>query len=1542
MDKNANINESKNRALSLYKYLKDLSSLRIKTVSNINAYDWSCYFKNIPDDPENITVTYRDRVSEEETFDNRFQDEIISVKKPEFQKCPSPPKLLDEWLNPGWDLYFNNASIKNSISKNEEVIENFGDDSKRVDEFAKWIKLREEWQEKQIKTKETRDFFNKLYHLHVDLNREAEVFELVIGNGFITLSDNKNINHPILLKRITTEFDAENNIIRICDTETDPELYTSILNDIEDLNLSTIKEVKNELKEKYYHPIDRNDAYDFLKVLIHKLSSRSKFIKNNETIITNADDKIYLQINPVIFKRKRTDGTIKTLEEIIRNIEKTGFIPAHIIDIVKGGKIEPIEENIDELSIDELLAATSGESQEILLSKEANKEQLEIAKRIEKYNAVCVQGPPGTGKTHTIANLLGHFLAQGKNVLVTSHTPKALRVLKDKVSKGIQNLCVTVLDDRNIDMEQSIDGISEYLSKYTSFELLRKMQNAKLERKEIMSKLAGIRKKIYAIKNKEFEPIVFNGESYSPAKAAYFVSEHAEELSYIPGKVELNKLIPLTTDELVVLYQSNVDITNEDDNELDCNLPNPSNLYLPAEFTEKVRQLKTCKKAIEDLENNLNITLSYKNNKVILNKDDLSYTLIENPNVENLEELLLFISELKHIEEWMIYAIVDGNKGPGYKAKWENLVEQIKDTVKFADSFVANTVAKEFNIPEECDPDNVLNILEDINKIFIQKGKLSWFDVNLNKDIKYVLENFKINNKQIASYDDSTLMTQKITLIQKRISLKNCWNFLIAVHGFTKFEDLDKESNESERVAQNFVSYIQKCINWYNNDLLKLQDKLTCMGFNSEVLFTEDSLDTELIKTKKYLDFIRNDIPKYLNISKAFIEVQYIEYEIKKIQAILTEEKRQSSNICNKLSKNLTELNTDDYNTNFLTLSKLYDKYELRAQRANLLKKVKVVAPNWASAIQKREGIHGLSNVPEHIFEAWKWKQLAGIIDEITSQPFEELQLDCVKFNKALRQKTAECCEYNSWYHLLKMTETDLDMRQALQGWKKTIKKIGKGTGKNVPMYRREAKKLMAKCQRAVPAWIMPMNKALETLVPGENLFDVIIIDEASQSDITALSIGYMAKKLIIVGDDKQVSPLAIGTETDKINNLMEMFIKDVIPNSHLYELKTSLYEIAETTFQPLMLKEHFRCVPDIIGFSNRLSYDYKIKPLRDSSSSELLPATISYRVDGQRDGSKKINIAEAKTIVSLILACIENEKYKNSTFGVISLLGREQADYIQSLLLEKIENTLYEKHKILCGDASSFQGDERDVIFLSMVDSNFADGPLSLASSGSGDSRKQRYNVAASRAKDQMWLIHSLDITKDLKEGDLRRFLIEYMQNPNDYAQQIAEIKRKSDSPFEEEVCSALVARGYHIVQQWNVGAYKIDMVAVCENKKIAIECDGNQFHSGDIKIREDMERQTILERIGWRFIRIRGSEYYRDKEKTINRVINELKNNGIEPEQTFSTVEIDFYTETIENIKIRAEQIRNEWKKQEKELLEQSKTNLNNGISEIQTCLF
>ena len=87
------------------------------------------------------------------------------------------------------------------------------------------------------------------------------------------------------------------------------------------------------------------------------------------------------------------------------------------------------------------------------------------------------------------------------------------------------------------------------------------------------------------------------------------------------------------------------------------------------------------------------------------------------------------------------------------------------------------------------------------------------------------------------------------------------------------------------------------------------------------------------------------------------------------------------------------------------------------------------------------------------------------------------------------------------------------------------------------------------------------------------------------------------------------------------------------------------------------------------------------------------------------------------------------------------------------------------------------------------------------------------------------------------------------------------------------------MAAAGYHIKQQWKVGAYRIDMVAIYKNQKIAIECDGEKYHSSDEQVRNDIERQSVLERLGWRFIRIRGSEYFRDKAETMKRVISELE---------------------------------------------------------------
>lgn len=277
---------------------------------------------------------------------------------------------------------------------------------------------------------------------------------------------------------------------------------------------------------------------------------------------------------------------------------------------------------------------------------------------------------------------------------------------------------------------------------------------------------------------------------------------------------------------------------------------------------------------------------------------------------------------------------------------------------------------------------------------------------------------------------------------------------------------------------------------------------------------------------------------------------------------------------------------------------------------------------------------------------------------------------------------------------------------------------------------------------------------------------------------------------------------------------------------------------------------------------------------------------------------------------------------------GAISLLGYEQAKLINEIVLEKIQAIDLERRRFLCGNASHFQGDERDVIFLSMVDNNEGEAPLRLTGEGAGKATKQRYNVAASRAKNQLWVVHSLDVTTDLKPGDMRRELIEYVMNPSNFKEQLKKIAAKSDSPFETSVAKALKLYGFNIVQQWKVGSYSIDMVAVFGENKIAIECDGELYHSGEEKIRADMERQAILERLGWRFIRIRGSEYYSNPKETIRRVVNELSGFGVEPEANELIVEET--SRLKEGVIIRAEQILTGWDKEKKEETDFGENNL------------
>lgn len=320
--------------------------------------------------------------------------------------------------------------------------------------------------------------------------------------------------------------------------------------------------------------------------------------------------------------------------------------------------------------------------------------------------------------------------------------------------------------------------------------------------------------------------------------------------------------------------------------------------------------------------------------------------------------------------------------------------------------------------------------------------------------------------------------------------------------------------------------------------------------------------------------------------------------------------------------------------------------------------------------------------------------------------------------------------------------------------------------------------------------------------------------------------------------------------------------------------------------------------MPEIIRFSNDLCYsDTPLIPLRQYGSDRLAPLEHIFVEGGYREGSgsRAVNRPEADRIVEKIVELCSDERYVGKTMGVVVLQGKAQAGLIEDQLLKKLGAEEMERRRLVCGDSSNFQGDERDIMFLSMVAApNERIGPLTKAAD------ERRFNVAASRARDQMFLFHSVT-RNDLSTFDLRRRLLEFFEDTR--PDQISGIDRDElehratqdnrgiiDQPapfgswFEVDVALELARKGFNVIPQYEVAGRHIDLVVEGGRARLAVECDGDDWHSVD-RYEADMHRQRMLERCGWEFFRVRESAFRSNKESALQKLWQTLEERGIYP---------------------------------------------------------
>ena len=1444
MDKRGNI-------IALYQYIAEVVKSIKTEKKDIHNEEW-CYFLEDLPKYSGVTLNYLDNKN------NLANQKILQVEKLPFLEPLAIDKELLEWISGDWTDYKSPIKLlSEKITKENDASKVVNISKKEKEILEKLLKDRKLWVEEQKKIEVVRNLFDTLYNKYLVLDRDSDSLELVVANGLVKVP-NEDIYYPILLKKVNFSIDTEKNIISITDASDNDfitqELYLNFLAEVENINLDKVFYLEDKIVENNIHPISKNDTIkDFFREFIHNLNPRAQFIedldkKNKESVIT-------IEWKPILFIRKKDDGKVEAINNIIKDIENGGEIPEYLSELV--GVIGSDKRAVEPIP-------------DILFTKETNNEQIEIIKSLYSHRAVVVQGPPGTGKTHTIANLLGHFLAEGKNVLITSQTKKALDVLKEKIPTDIQDLCISMLDDDSSDLGNSVESISEKLG-YLNLETLKnEYEEIENQRNELKEDIKNIKRKIFNIKYQESHPIIYNNESITLREAGEFLRKNQRELDRIPGVVSSGVTCPINNENLAFLksgYKKSV--SKEEEKEIELGLNKLSDFWTLEEFKEMLENKKEIMSRLDLLLKNkkyhINDNLFYVDDKMLIDLDKFK-------NYSGIDKIIP--EDLKSIEDWKKDVCIAGTENSGDRKIW---LEFIKDIRRLYDltNMTKDQLFKKEVVYKDIDVSTAKKLIIGLKKGIERPG--FFFKHRLRKARKQISDKVTINNRILETLYDCNVALEYTTLIELKENTKNTWNILMTGNSLL-------ENSNNKNLYKQLYSYadqMEYLLNWYDREKKTFLHKIENAGFEKLNINKTEGNPIYVDEVNQIFDFIPS-LEELIAIGK--IALEYREVDTKRSEYLVKIENiiKENSPLGREIKNAILNENTDKYSETLEKLRVLSEKEVLYKKYKELLHDIKTVANSWGEELE-----NGLFNEKiENIYNVWRYKQISQKLKELAEKPYFNLQADILEKTEELKKLTIDLVTKKTWYNIIKFIEEkdNLAISQALKGWKQTVQKIGKGTGKNTNIHKKNAKEKMLLCQKVVPAWIMPLNKVFDTLNPVENKFDIVIIDEASQSDISSLILLYMAKKIIIVGDDKQVSPSDVGVNIDKINMFRRKYIKGKVANDDLYGIRASLYSIVSTTFQPISLREHFRSVPEIIGYSNKTSYDNQILPLRDSNSSILKPAIIDYKVNGKRDEKSKINRVEAETIVSLIEACLAMKEYKNSTFGVISLLGDEQAELIQDLIVKRIPATEIENHKILCGNSASFQGDERDVIFISLVDSSEENKSLRLVGEGVEGAIRKRYNVAISRAKDQLWIVHSID-KNNLKEGDLRKELFEYIDSLKENAFDKTAIQNITASDFENEVARHLSEKNYTIKQKWRVGSYDIDMVAIYDDKKIAIECDGKTLNHTEEEVIANLEEQEILERCGWEFIRVRASEYFRNPEKAIKDLIIQLDDKGVYP---------------------------------------------------------
>lgn len=403
----------------------------------------------------------------------------------------------------------------------------------------------------------------------------------------------------------------------------------------------------------------------------------------------------------------------------------------------------------------------------------------------------------------------------------------------------------------------------------------------------------------------------------------------------------------------------------------------------------------------------------------------------------------------------------------------------------------------------------------------------------------------------------------------------------------------------------------------------------------------------------------------------------------------------------------------------------------------------------------------------------------------------------------------------------------------------------------------------------AFPCWCVTTYAVSDSLPLKPGMFDVAIIDEASQCDIAScFPILFRAKRAVIVGDDKQLPHLSFLEKAKEQSFLSQYGIPDKY--QLMWRFRTnSMFDLADYySMNSVMLDEHFRSLPPIINFSNHEFYNDRIRVMRKDKPDENVLELVEV-VDGKVDFDATRNLPEIEALVKRLHEIIIEDERKNPdnpvTVGIISPF-RAQVEQLKVSVSKVLSDYMIKKHQIEIGTAHTFQGDERDIMMISwaVADNSYTQSLMFMQ-------KANLFNVAITRGRNKVINFVSRN-PRELPDGHFRNY-VSYMQNYQDKKQAVlsGEIDENIyKNSLEREVADKIRELDHRVVAGAEIAGLSADLLV---DDKFVIEIDGVEDKTKSHI--SNMKKQAIIERSGFKVKRITFREWQYSPKACLDRVL-------------------------------------------------------------------